>query len=111
MSDNTPILITLSDICAWAAPAASALAMPMASALRVIAFIKTPPALKIVRSNPEVLVQLVHVPFELGVRDHVDDRAVLHHVMPIRHRRGEVEILPHEQDREALGAQLADRAA
>ena len=56
-------------------------------------------------------MQLVHVPIELGIRDHVDDPAVLHHVVPIRDGSREAEILLDEQDRETLLLQLADRAA
>jgi hypothetical protein len=54
-------------------------------------------------------VKLAHVPRELGVRDHVDDPPVLHHIVPIGDGRCEVEILLDEQDREPLLLQLDDR--
>src|SRR6478672_9962750 len=85
MSDRTPILITLSEICACAPAAASAVVIASASMLRFIDFmVDASVERKIAKpSDAQILVQLAHVPVELGVRDHVDDAPVLHHVMPI----------------------------
>ena len=57
--------------------------------------------------DTEVVVQLRHVRVELGIRNHVDDAAVIHHVVPVRDGRGEAEVLLDEQDREALRLELA----
>src|SRR6476620_11010431 len=108
MSDSTPILMTLPDTCAYAVPTASAPAVASAIRLRFIAFIDTPSLKRL--SHAQVLVQLCHMAIELGVRDPVDDPAVLHHVVAIRDGRGEAEILLDQQDREALLLQRADRA-
>src|SRR5690242_1973366 len=126
MSDSTPILISLPVNCACAVPAANAPAIASASRLLFIAFIGTPPlkkpkwgrrrllrqSAKVVSdpSNTQVLVQLVHVPVERGVFDHVDDAPVLHHVMPVGDGGREAEILLDEQDREAALLERADRA-
>ncbi len=56
-------------------------------------------------------MQLLHVRVELRVRDHVDDAAVLHHVVPVGDRRREAEVLLDQQDREALRLQLARSCA
>src|SRR6185503_7999612 len=125
MSDSTPILISLPLNCAFAVPMPNAPATASASSFLLIAFIITPPRKTEVGSettfpvktvvgsetlNTQILVQLVHVPVELGVGNHVDDASMLHHVVPIRNRCGEPEILLDEQDREALRLQRPDRA-
>ena len=53
-------------------------------------------------SDAEIIVQLVHVGFELGIGELVDDAAVLHHVVAVGDRRGEAEVLLDQQDGEAL---------
>jgi hypothetical protein len=59
----------------------------------------------------EVVVQLRHVGVEVRVGDHVDNAAVVHHVVPIRDSGREAEILFDEQDSESLRLQFCDRAA
>src|SRR4051812_32258579 len=44
-------------------------------------------------SHAEIPVQPFRVRFELVIRDHVDDVALLHHVVPVRDGRGEAEVL------------------
>src|SRR6185503_6048661 len=106
MSESTPILITLSEICACAAPAVSAPATASASRLRWSTFM----VFLLVEgvSDAEVLVELRHVGVELGVRNEVDDATVLHYVMAVRDRGREAEILFDQQDREALLLQPRD---
>src|SRR5579864_4905071 len=112
MSDSTPILISFPVICACAVPTTNAPAIASASTLRFIAFIDTPPLGKRSLSlHPQVLVQLAHVPVELRIRNHIDDPAMLHHVMPVGDGGSEAEVLLDQQDREALLLQRADRAA
>ena len=116
MSDSTPILIdVVGNLRLRSRRQRSAAAIASASRLRFNAFIDAPPRLWNSRrcrtsSDAEILVQLRHVRVELGVRDHVDDPAVLHHVVPVGDGGREAEILLDQQDREALRLQLADRA-
>src|SRR6185295_4961208 len=115
MSDRTPILIMLSEICACAAPAANAPAIARASRLRLNAFIRFP-LLELRRqkacgSDAKVLVQLRHFRIKLGIGNHVDNTSVLHHVVTIGDGRGKVEVLLDQQDREAPGLQLDDSTA
>src|SRR5919109_1605332 len=57
---------------------------------------------------PKVLVQLLHLHRELGVRDHVDHTAVLDDVMPVGDGGGEMEVLLHQEDGEPLGLEPSD---
>src|SRR6478609_7174581 len=111
MSDSTPILMTLSEICACAAPFASVAATATASRFCFDSFMVAPPVDRLIggRLHAQVLVQLAHAGVELGVRDQVHDAAVLHHVVPVRHGRGEAEVLLDQQDREPLGLEPRDR--
>src|SRR5437868_11475196 len=115
MSDSTPILMTLSEICACAAPAANAPAIARATRLRfslLIAFLLRVSGQSSERIlNPKIFVQLFHIRIELRIGNHVDDATVLEHVMPVGHRRGEAEILLDQQNREALGLESCDRAS
>ena len=61
------------------------------------------------RLHAEIVVQLVHVRVEVRVADHVGDASVLDHVVPVRDRRREAEVLLDQQDREALRLQPLDR--
>src|SRR6185503_5240184 len=108
MSFMTPILMTPSDTWALAVPAMAAIA---AASNVCLSFIACFSCEKSKTSYPEILVQLGHVGLQLRVGNHVHHPAVLHHVMPVRDRRGEAEILLHQQDRETLGLELRDGAA
>src|SRR5438309_9701120 len=115
MSDNTPILTTLSETCACAAPAANAPAIATAIKLPVTLFIAfllvDRGSLRNGILNPKIFVQLFHIRLELRIGDHVDDTAVLKHVMPVRHRRCEAKILLDQQNRETLAFEPRDRAS
>src|SRR5581483_7553584 len=101
MSDKTPILITLSEICACAPPAPKAAASATASAACFIVFMRSSLSDWDYISNAEILVQLGHVPIELGIGDHVGHAAVVHQVMTVGDRRRKPEVLLDQQDREA----------
>src|SRR5438045_6998730 len=60
-------------------------------------------------SYAKVVVQLVGVPRNILVADHVDDPPVLDDVMAVGEGRGEVEILLDQEDREALLLQPPDQ--
>ncbi len=112
MSDSTPILISLPVICACAVPKANAPAIASASSIAFHCIHRYSSVGKTFMSlHSQVLVQLAHVPVELRIRDHIDDPAMLHHVMPVGDGGREAEILLDQQDREALLLQRADRAA
>src|SRR5579859_5018878 len=70
-----------------------------------------PPALAARGSNAQICVQLVRVRRDLAVLDHIDDRAVLDHVMAVGDGRGESEILLDQQNGEPLGLQGPDHLA
>ena len=116
MSVRTPILITSSDICACAVPAPIA-AATASRPVRLNAFMLSlrwgasraliGVQVRCPGSNTEIVVQLGHVRLQVRVRNHVDHAAVIHHVMPVRDRRREAEILLDQQDREALRLELA----
>src|SRR5215468_4762463 len=114
MSDSTPILTTLSDICACAAPIAPASARASTPSLNaLIAFSMVDrwwsgASSVSAGSDAQVIVQLGHVGLERGVRDHVHDSPVLHHIVPVRHGRGEAEILLDQQNSESFLLELAD---
>src|SRR5687767_5339767 len=143
MSDSTPILTTLSEICACATPAAIAPATARATILRLNDFMllllrgcgrrlvaspddstalellpcpslpRTAAHLHLadrVQLHAEIIVELLHVRRELRIREHVDDPPVFHHVVTVRDRRREAEILFDQQDREAFALQPLDRA-
>src|SRR5579862_9611932 len=52
-------------------------------------------------SDAEILFEPLHLSFNLGARHHIDDLAALHHVMSIRYRGGEAEILLDQKYRQA----------
>src|SRR3984893_7922274 len=62
-------------------------------------------------SHPEIVVQLVGVPRDILVADHVDDLPVLDDIVAVGEGRGEVKILLDQKDREALMFQLTDQPA
>src|SRR4051812_32439316 len=103
MSVRTPILITPSDTWAFAPLAPSARATAQLNLLRDI---ELPPWL-----NPEILLNAVHVRFQPVVRHHVDDAAMLHHVVAIGYRLREAEILLYQQQREPLLLEARQHAA
>src|SRR5205823_3482289 len=115
MSDNTPILTTLSEICACAAPAANAPAIATAIKLPLTLFIAfllmDRGSLQNGILNPKIFVQLFHVRLELRIGDHVDDTTAFEHVMPVGDRRCEAEILLDQQNRETLAFEPSDRAS
>src|SRR5689334_18896199 len=114
MSESTPILMTLSETCACAAGMASAAATAAPTSVRLNTFIATTLLGELTTAaslHAEIFVQLVHVRVELGVGDHVRHSSVLDHVVPVRHRGGEPEILLDQKDREAFGFQARDGAA
>src|SRR2546426_3759418 len=100
----TPILMMPSEICAAAGPAAKIAATTTRT--HVMRIYVAPCLLRL---DTQVLVQLVHVGFELGVGDHVDDAAVFHHVVAIRHGGGEPEVLLDEQHGEPLVPEPPER--
>src|SRR5512146_1484430 len=115
MSESTPILITLPEICACAPPAKHAAPSAAASNPCRIAFM-LPPCKWTMRLSPEsshaeVFVQLRHSRLDLGVGNHVDHAASLHDVVAVGDRRSEAEVLLDQQDGEALGLQAHDGAA
>src|SRR4029450_416252 len=59
----------------------------------------------------QVVVQLGHVGFELGVRNHVHHPAVLHHVVAVGDGGGEAEVLLHQENGEAFLLEPAERGA
>src|SRR5574338_548966 len=111
MSDSTPILIMLSEICACAPPKDSAAAT--AAATMVIRFVFIDPPLKVLRFrlHAEIFVQLVHVGVEFGVGNHVGHAPMLDHVVPVRDGGREAEVLLDQQDGEPLLLEPRDRAA
>ncbi len=56
-------------------------------------------------------MQLADIRVERVVGDHVDDLAVLDHIMAVRQRRGKAKVLLHQEDGEALLLQRADEGA
>src|SRR3954470_10204053 len=62
-------------------------------------------------SNPQILVQLFEVCVQFRIGEALDDTAVFHDVITVRHRRGEAEILLNEQDGKTLLLERADGAA
>src|SRR5437773_3718304 len=115
MSDSTPILMTLSEICACAAPAtnapATATAIKLPFSLFIAFLLVDRGSLRNGILNPKIFVQLFHIRIELRIRDHVDDTTVLEHVVPVGNRRCEAEILLDQQNRETLAFEPRDRAS
>ncbi len=101
----TPILMTPSLYCACARPGPDAEGSRAASTFTLHRMTVSFPFTHRDR------FELLPVRLERGVRDHVDHPAVLDHVVAVGHRRGEAEVLFHEQDGEALLAQHADGIA
>src|SRR3954451_2135268 len=62
-------------------------------------------------SDPEILVDLVKIPGQFRVADHIDHLAMLDDVMPVGDRRCKAKILLDEKDRKSLGLQRFDNAA
>src|SRR6266852_711718 len=108
----TPILITLSVISAYAAPA---ITDKTAINFRILTpnMLRAPSLLrgKLLPLYPEVPSQLAHVCLQLIVGNHVDHLAALHHVVAVGNRAGEVEVLLDQQDGEALLLEAADGGA
>src|ERR1700730_8719436 len=124
MSVSTPILMTLSEICALALPAPSAAASAKPRMLRLKIFIASPSSIVGQKRdgrantkcpqpllNAEVIVKLRHVGVELRVGDHVHHAAVFHDVMPVRDGGREMEVLFDQKNREPLCLELCDGAA
>src|SRR5258708_27013064 len=101
MSLSTPILT--GPPCAAAPAALNATAA--AAAHSTCNFISALP------SDSEILVQLADIRVERVVGDHVDDLAVLDHIMAVPQRRGKAKVLLHQEDGEALLLQRADEGA
>src|SRR5262249_49778206 len=58
--------------------------------------------------DSEIGLQLAHIRFEIGVRDHIDHATLLDNIMTIRDRRSEVEILLDQYDVKAFLLELAN---
>ena len=56
-------------------------------------------------------MKLVEIGLQFGVGEAVDDAAMFHHVITVRHRRGEVKILLHQEDRDAAVTDAAEALA
>src|SRR3546814_8036744 len=61
--------------------------------------------------NTEISMQLPEVRFEVVVQNLIDHLALLDDVVPLRHGRGEPEVLLHQNDGESLLLPLRDRPA
>src|SRR5260221_7518732 len=101
MSLSTPILT--GPPCAAAPAALNATAA--AAAHSTCNFISALP------SDSEILVQLADIRVERVVGDHVDDLAVLDHIMAVPPPRGQPKTLLHPAEWEALLLQRADEGA
>src|SRR4051812_42798510 len=108
MSVSTPILMTLSDICACAPVMDSAAATAAATIVSCFVFMLPPVMGTALSLHAEIVMQLVHVRIELGIGNHVGDAAVLDDVMTVRHGSGEPEILFDQQDGKALLLEAPD---
>src|SRR5215468_7823372 len=53
-------------------------------------------------SNSEIVVQFLRISLWIGGREFVDYPAMLHDVMAVGNRGGELKVLLHQQDRKAL---------
>src|ERR1700694_4467992 len=106
MSLSTPILITPSEIWAFAPLAAKARATAAVS-LRTTAISSS----CVGKSDSKKLMYARPVRLERGVGDHVHDAAVLDDVVPVRHGLREAEILLDQQDGEALPLEPRDGAS
>src|SRR5579885_3303989 len=62
-------------------------------------------------SYAEILVKLVGLGFQPFVWDHVDDPAMLDHIVAVRDGRGKPEVLFDQKDRESRPLEPADRGA
>ena len=62
-------------------------------------------------SHPQIRLQLADILLDVGRGDHVDDAAVLHHVVAVGDGGGEAEVLLDQQDGEAAALELADDLA
>src|SRR5215210_5752943 len=115
MSFMTPILTTPSEYCAWAPahPSAKATAVKLASLF--IAILPTDPVFVLGdRHSPlhtEIVVELFNIGVQFRAGHSVDDAPMFHDVVAIRNRRGEAEVLLHQENGEALLFQRADGMA
>src|SRR6185437_16631584 len=106
MSARTPILIVSLVICAWAlAVNKSAAAKPASAVYFLIVSSPISDLISYTDSDPEILLQPLGLPSEVGVCDHVDDAAVLNDVVPVGDGRGKSKILFNQQDREPFRLQ------
>src|SRR5215813_543787 len=130
MSLRTPILMTPSVYCAKAEPLARSAAITIR--LRV-AFIPSsmpgrrpfvpiytrgfatkhspPPLPKGDHSNAEIFMQLVSMGVQFRLSKALSHAAMFHHIVAVRHRRGEMEILLNQHDRKPLRLKGPDGAA
>src|SRR3981081_24441 len=120
MSFMTPILIVPSLYCACAEPHPNATASAVSPISPFMAFspvdrffVVCTPAFQVtfVKSNAQVIVNLVEVGLELGIGEPIDDATVLHHVIAIRDRRSEAKVLLDQEYGEALLLEHADGLA
>src|SRR5215510_4104669 len=61
--------------------------------------------------DTKIVVKLVDICIQFGVRELIDDPSMFHHVVPVRNGRGEAEILFHQQNGKALFLKRADGLA
>src|ERR1700690_92579 len=59
--------------------------------------------------HAKIVVQLVHVGVKLRVGNHFDDASMFHHVVPVRDRRRETEVLLDQKYGETLALEPRDR--
>src|SRR5689334_16288952 len=109
MSLSTPIFTRLPDICASAPPIASALAIAATNSF-TFGFIVSTPLEEIRTLDSQVLVEHAGLRLELGGGEGLGDAPMLHHVMAVRERGREPEILLHQHDGEAALLELDDDA-
>src|SRR5215510_11986878 len=96
MSLRTPILTV---VCACAVPhmrATVSAARPMCRFIEV--FLPWSGAMTAVYSHSQVVVKLFDVGVQFGIGEPVDHPAVFHHIVPVRHRGGEPEVLLDQQN-------------
>src|SRR5262245_21634014 len=107
MSFITPILMTPSVYCACAMPQPKTSASVDRLSSR---FILVLPFRRSIfsRSHAEIVVELRHIGVEFRIGELIDDAAILHHVVAVRNRRREAEVLLHQQDGETLLLEHAD---
>src|SRR5215208_2046738 len=102
MSVSTPILIVSFAISARAA--ADVRSNAKATTKKRFKFVS-------LFSDPEIFVNLVEVPRQFRVADHLDYLAILDDVMPVGDHRRKAKILFDQQNRKPLGLQRFNDAA